>query len=74
MYAIINTFEVSSPRYVGHVVSLHRTAKAAIAADTRLQAAVRRKNGVQSYLPTIVRQVLVAARRGQRLEATEVRS
>jgi|WetSurMetagenome_2_1015567.scaffolds.fasta_scaffold25325_2 hypothetical protein len=74
MYALINTFDVSSPRYVGHVVSVHRTVEAARAADARLRAAVQRKYGAQSYLPTIIRRVLVHTRKGQRLEATEVGS
>ena len=53
MFAVINTMD-RSDRVIGRIVSRHRTVETATAADSKLQRAVRRRNGPTSYLPTIV--------------------
>ncbi len=56
MYLLINTFGRNSYD-LGRVYSRHRTAEAAQRASERLQRAVKRTNGSNSYLPTIVIEV-----------------
>ena len=53
MYGLVNTMSRNSECF-GRVLSRHRTVGAAEQADTRLQRQVKRSNGQQSYLPTII--------------------
>lgn len=62
-YALMNTFPAWD-QYAGEVVSFHRTREAAERADAALQRAVKRHNGRDSYLPTIIREVDARARKG----------
>jgi len=55
-YALINTLN-AMPMYMGSVQSFHRTEEAAEKADKALQKAVKRANGKNCYLPTIIREV-----------------
>lgn len=66
-FALINTFN-ALPGRLGSVVSFHRTEAAAIAADVKLQKAVKRANGQSSYLPTIIVEVGAAAKKSTSLE------
>lgn len=47
MYKLIDTFNNCT-------ISRHRTVEAAVKADIRFQRAVKRANGTNSYIPTIV--------------------
>ena len=53
MYAVIDT-QYRTARSRGRIISQHRSVETATAADSKLQRAVRRRNGQHSYLPTIV--------------------
>ena len=55
-YALINTFN-AMPGRLGGILSFHRTEEAAEKADRACQKAVKRANGQNSYLPTIIREV-----------------
>jgi hypothetical protein len=61
--ALINTFN-TLPGHAGTVESFHRTRAAAESADRKLQRAVKRHNGRNSYLPTIIREVDPKAQKG----------
>jgi Cu/Ag efflux protein CusF len=61
--ALINTM-TRMDTYVGTVLSLHRSVEAAEKADSELQRAVKRANGQNSYLPTIIREVDPKAKTG----------
>ena len=52
MFYLVNTFDTIGDRYMGCIVSAHRSEEAAIAANVRLQRGVKRANGATSYLPT----------------------
>lgn len=54
MFALINTVNAIPGDSIGTVLSQHRTIEAADREDARLQRAVRRANGENSYLPTRV--------------------
>lgn len=71
MYAIINTMQAWD-YYVGSVVSVHRTAEAAEAADAKLQRAVKRANGQNSYLPTVIRKLNCRAQNGDMIDRSEI--
>ena len=57
-YYLINTFdnrgEPTVFRPIGSLVSWHKTEEAAIRAQAQLLRAIRRHNGPQSYLPTVI--------------------
>ena len=53
MYALIDT-QYRTTRSRGRILSRHRTVETARRANTKLQRAVRRRNGPTSYLLTIV--------------------
>jgi uncharacterized protein involved in exopolysaccharide biosynthesis len=55
-FALVNTLN-AMPDHLGSVESFHRTEEAAEKADKALQKAVKRANGQNSYLPTIIREV-----------------
>ena len=59
-YALINTFN-AMPGRLGSILSFHRTEEAAERADKACQKAVKRANGRNSYLPTIIREVFANA-------------
>lgn len=71
MYALINTMSAVDV-YVGRVLSMHRTAEAAETADTKLQRAVKRANGQNSYLPTVIRKINRKSFRGDMIERADV--
>lgn len=54
MYALVNEMNQVGTDSLGTVISRHRTIAAADRADTRLQRAIMRSNGLGSYLPTII--------------------
>lgn len=62
-WAIVNTF-TARPGYLGTVESFHRTREAAEKADAALQRSVKRHNGGNSYLPTVIREVDARAKKG----------
>ena len=57
-YYLINTFdnrgEPTVFRPIGSLVSQHKSLESAIRAQTQLLRAVRRHNGPDSYLPTVI--------------------
>ena len=52
MIALINTMNQIGNDSIGTVISLHRTFAAAEAKSSKFQAAVKRANGSNSYIPT----------------------
>ncbi len=71
MYALINTMPAVDC-YVGRVVSMHRTEKAAQLADRKLQKLTRGANGSNSYLPTMIAPLKVRRAAGDMIERCEV--
>lgn len=53
MYAVVNTMNRLDDS-LETIESQHRTLAAAVDANKRLQAAVKRANGSTSYLPTVI--------------------
>ena len=72
MYALINTMSAVDV-YVGRIVSQHRSAEAAEAADGRLQRKIKKTNGENSYLPTRIVHLIVRHRAGEMVARGEVR-
>ncbi len=70
-YAVINTMCQSSDT-PGMVLSLHTTEQAAESADSKLQRAVKKSNGQNSYLPTIIREVAWNTRKGYHPANSEI--
>ena len=64
--AIINTMDRQG-NIVGSVLSTHRTHNAAEREDASIQRAVKRYNGRDSYLPTIIREVDAKVKKGMRI-------
>ena len=64
--AIINTMD-KFDTIAGTVLSTHRTREAAEREDASIQRLVRRHNGQNSYLPTIICEVDPKAKKGMRI-------
>ena len=69
--AIINTLERQG-NILGSVLSTHRTHEAAEREDASIQRAVKRYNGRDSYLPTIIRKVDSRVKKGMRIHESLV--
>ena len=54
MFALINTWNALPPDSIGTVLSVHRTSRAAAAADAAFCRSVWRANGRGSFIPTAV--------------------
>ena len=61
IYALVNTMD-STDTVLGSIVSRHRTIDAANKADSIFQRQVKRANGANSYIPTIVVERVVCAK------------
>lgn len=68
-YAIINTMD-SFDTIVGTVLSTHRTIEAAEREDADIQRQVKKWNGYNSYLPTIIREVDRKVKKGLRIHGS----
>jgi hypothetical protein len=71
-YAAINTMDKLDT--AGKVMSLHRTIEAALAAESRVQRAIKDLYGPGSYLPTRVCEVSASVRKGQYISANDILS
>jgi hypothetical protein len=63
MFAIVDTFNKAHGEF-GTVVSRHHKMETAAKAQDQIQASVRRRNGQNSYLPTVLVR-LIGARIGR---------
>lgn len=61
--AVINTMD-RFDAIAGTVLSVHRSMQAAEKEDRSIQRSVKRHNGSNSYLPTIIREVEPTVRKG----------
>jgi len=64
--AIINTMSAHD-NHAGTVISTHRSRAAAERADAALQRAIKKHNGQNSYLPTVIAEVEAKAKKGMRI-------
>lgn len=71
-YLLINTMNQIGVDSIGTVVSKHRSVEAASAANGKLQRAVRRANGQNSYLPTTIVGIRGRAARGMHVHPMHV--
>ena len=63
MFALVNTFNKPHESF-GAIRSIHRTIPAAIEANSKFQAAIKRTNGQASYIPTTVIRLIVKLKAG----------
>ena len=71
IYVLINQMS-QLPDGPGRVLSVHRTIEAAEAADHRLQRLIKKNNGENSYLPTIIVAVIRRVRKGDFVHNNEI--
>lgn len=57
MFAVVDTFSKPHGEF-GTVISRHWTLEAAVKAEGKFQAQVRRNNGENSYIPTVLVQLM----------------
>jgi len=65
MYALINTMGKIQNDSIGTVLSFHHTVEAAEKASDKTQRQVKRANGDNSYLPTIIVEIRGKYRLGE---------